>query len=589
MTRTSLVLAALIVSAVVAGATPARAQSAPDTIGFTGRLATTTGPVDGMVSLSFRLYDQPVAGAMLWQETHAQITAADGLVYAELGRVTPLSPSLFDGRGKYLEVIVNGTALAPRLSMLSVPYALHADSAGLLGGLAPDDVQVRVASTCAAGSAIRAIGADGAVTCEPDDDLALAGSGAAATAARSDHNHAGIYLPVGGTLSCAAGAKVTGLDAAGNVQCGADAVGTGDITGVTAGAGLTGGGASGDVGLAVAFAGTGAASTAARSDHHHAGAYLPLGGSRTCAAGAVVTSIDASGNVGCSADATGAQLGGTNTWTGAQTFGAAVDLRTTVSTTWATRWQHNEAWGANANRTFLNKGWHATYGDYLYLGSTGNRSNTDLFAMILGGGGVWFGKGTDAGTGLSQTLVDIDGAGNLTIGTGTTGCVRDRDGSIIAGTCSSDRRFKRDVLPFGPTLARVRQLQPVSYSWRTDEFPDRRFGAGRTDGLIAQDTAAVMPELVTRDADGYLAVHYEKLPFLLLQSTRELADADDQTRARIAALEAKVEALATENATLRGGVATAPASRQVPIAPVGVGAGVGVLGLAAVLGARRRT
>lgn len=43
----------------------------------------------------------------------------------------------------------------------------------------------------------------------------------------------------------------------------------GDITAVTASTGLTGGGTTGAVSLAVSFAGTGSANTAARSDHNH--------------------------------------------------------------------------------------------------------------------------------------------------------------------------------------------------------------------------------------------------------------------------------------------------------------------------------
>src|SRR5437868_5698806 len=58
-----------------------------------------------------------------------------------------------------------------------------------------------------------------ALSCSsPAPTLELAGSGSAATAARSDHTH-DAYLPKGASLACAAGSVVSGLEANGSVKC----------------------------------------------------------------------------------------------------------------------------------------------------------------------------------------------------------------------------------------------------------------------------------------------------------------------------------------------------------------------------------
>ena len=42
--------------------------------------------------------------------------------------------------------------------------------------------------------------------------------------------------------------------------------------------------------------------------------------------------------------------------------------------------------------------------------------------------------------------------GDIRVGTtGTNGCIKDFGGTI-AGSCSSDRRFKKDITPFGHVL-----------------------------------------------------------------------------------------------------------------------------------------
>jgi hypothetical protein len=67
---------------------------------------------------------------------------------------------------------------------------------------------------------------------------------------------------------------------------------------------------------------------------------------------------------------------------------------------------------------------------------------------------------------------------------GTNGCLKRFDGTGLVGTCSSDRRLKKNITPFGPMLDKVTALQPVHYFWRASEFPDRHFGSSQSYGLI---------------------------------------------------------------------------------------------------------
>jgi hypothetical protein len=133
--------------------------------------------------------------------------------------------------------------------------------------------------------------------------------------------------------------------------------------------------------------------------------------------------------------------------------------------------------------------------------------------------------------------------GDVRIGTDTTGCVLDRDDTVIAGTCSSDVRMKKDIDPFGPALSQLAALQPVYFSWRTDTFPERGFGSGRSFGLIAQDVESIIPELVIEDDYGYKAVRYNLIPLLMLQGLRELKSENDALREQNASLEARLAAI----------------------------------------------
>jgi endosialidase-like protein len=127
--------------------------------------------------------------------------------------------------------------------------------------------------------------------------------------------------------------------------------------------------------------------------------------------------------------------------------------------------------------------------------------------------------------------------GDIRVGTtGTNGCIKNFAGTGIIGTCSSDRRLKKNITPFAPMLDKVTALQPVHYVWRADEFPDRHFGNARNYGLIAQDVEQVLPELVATDNDGYKAIDYSKLPLLTIQAVKELKAENDELKQEVAEL-----------------------------------------------------
>jgi endosialidase-like protein len=171
--------------------------------------------------------------------------------------------------------------------------------------------------------------------------------------------------------------------------------------------------------------------------------------------------------------------------------------------------------------------------------------NETLFTMsILSNGNVGIGTPSDLVTGLPTATDRLQVFGDVRVGTtGTNGCVKDFSGAGLVGTCSSDRRFKKNISPFGSVLNQLSALQPVHYYWRASEFPDRHFGDSQAAGLIAQDVEQVLPELVETDTDGYKAVNYSKLPLFTIQALKELKADNDALTQRVAELERLVEEL----------------------------------------------
>jgi hypothetical protein len=152
---------------------------------------------------------------------------------------------------------------------------------------------------------------------------------------------------------------------------------------------------------------------------------------------------------------------------------------------------------------------------------------------------------TDVGIGVTNPARRLDVNGIIRVGstTGTIGCVEDRDGTVIAGTCASDERFKKNITSFGKVLNNFSKLRPVNYFWRADQFSDQRFGAKQSYGLIAQEVETAFPELVTTDEKGFKAVNYSKLPLLTIQAVNELKAENDALKSRLEKQQAEIDDL----------------------------------------------
>jgi hypothetical protein len=119
--------------------------------------------------------------------------------------------------------------------------------------------------------------------------------------------------------------------------------------------------------------------------------------------------------------------------------------------------------------------------------------------------------------GDSQTRAFISGISGVTTGGAAVPVLIDAAGQL--GTTSSSRRYKTEIRSLARPGRSLMKLRPVSFRYREGP-PELHYG------LIAEQVAKVLPELVVRGEGGLPeTVQYQELPVLLLGAVQDQARA----------------------------------------------------------------
>jgi hypothetical protein len=114
---------------------------------------------------------------------------------------------------------------------------------------------------------------------------------------------------------------------------------------------------------------------------------------------------------------------------------------------------------------------------------------------------------------------------------------------------TSDVRYKTHVQPLGNALETIENLHGVTYDYKRAAFPKMNFPAGRQVGFIAQEVQSVLPQLVSKDRDGYLSVDYVQVVPVLVEAIKEQQkeiEALKREKEHLNTLEARLTALTAQ-------------------------------------------
>jgi hypothetical protein len=97
-------------------------------------------------------------------------------------------------------------------------------------------------------------------------------------------------------------------------------------------------------------------------------------------------------------------------------------------------------------------------------------------------------------------------------------------GADVVAYASSDIRLKENISKIDNSLEKLLKISGYQYHWNTiaqEMYPERTM---LDVGVIAQEVQEILPSAVVERADGYLAVNYDKMIPLLIESIKALKE-----------------------------------------------------------------
>lgn len=116
---------------------------APTLINYQGKISMTGMAVEDSTNMTFIIYNDSIAiNQAVWSKEYENVRLSAGVFKVLLG---PFPPEIFNGSGeRWLEVNVGSQRLLPRYRLVSVPYAIHSNSARTLSAADGDPLDAVV-------------------------------------------------------------------------------------------------------------------------------------------------------------------------------------------------------------------------------------------------------------------------------------------------------------------------------------------------------------------------------------------------------------------------------------------------------------